>query len=114
MRAGTCDGRWLSAVMAAALLVACAGCEDSSHDSESLPSISPASVKISAAESHGLVFKVKGGTPAYAWTVANPALGTVVSAGDTAIYTSALAPGQNFVTVTDLRSNAVTATITQL
>lgn len=106
---------WALGMTVAVLLVGSVACEvTDSNDKESLPVISPSSVKVSVTTTNKLVFTAKGGTPAYVWEVSNPALGSLVDAGTTAIYTGLPVSGQNFVTVTDSKSNAVTATITQL
>ncbi len=104
--------RWplLLAMLAGMLLVQ--ACEESSDD-VSLPRITPTSVKLSAAISDQIVFTVEGGKPAYTWQVSQQGLGFIVAAENTAIYTSFAKSGQNFITVTDANSNAVTATVTQ-
>lgn len=109
--------RWLSFLMALGLLLIPAACEDDDDDDQGhneAPIIEPASVKISAAVEGEVVFTVRRGKPDYAWSLLNPALGTLVEAGDTAIYKSAPLAGVNIITVTDERSNAISATITQL
>ncbi len=103
----------LPVAVATLVLLIPTGCEDDDDDGESIPSISPVSVKIDATNSHDLVFTARGGTPDYEWKVMNTSLGTLVSAQETAIYTSKPVAGQNIVTVTDARSNAVSATVTQ-
>lgn len=93
-------------------LIAMNGCEDDDGGSSALK-LSPTFAMLDADMGTNVVFSVRGGRTPYVWTVNDEELGTLVSAGDTAIYTSEPAEGQNFVTVTDKRSNAVTATITQ-
>lgn len=84
------------------------GCE--SDDDDGL-NISPTSVRVTGATN--VAFSASGGEAPYSWSVGNAALGTVVGADDTAIYTSSGAAGQNFVIVTDGQSNSVSATVTQ-
>ena len=61
-----------------------------------------------------VVLKAQGGRPDYTWTMSDASLGTLATANETAIYTSYGAPGQNFVTVHDTDSHALTATTTPL
>jgi len=92
------------------------GCEsdDDDEDDRSIPSITPRSVNIASGAVDSVTFEVRGGTPGYAWSLTSTALGTLALVEfDEAVYTSTGASGQNFVTVTDARSNAVSATITQ-
>jgi hypothetical protein len=102
---------------AAALLLAfgmlLTGCEDDSGGTANLD-IVPASVSFPAGTATNILLTALGGSPPYTWSVNDGALGGVVDAGDTAIYTSTTAAGQNFVTVTDTDSNSVSATINQM
>jgi hypothetical protein len=99
-------------VLSAGLFLA--GCEDDSDDDGgSVIGIRPMSVTIPAGISTNILLTVSGGNPPYLWAV-NNALGSIVEAGDTAIYTSAGGAGQNFVTVTDSDLQSVTATINQI
>ena len=91
-------------------LPACELDDNSSHDDLS---ISPTSAKIIISEPKAIVLKAQGGDSPYTWTMSDTTLGSLATAQETAIYTSNPLPGQNFVTVTDAASNAVTATITQ-
>ncbi|MDP6526023.1 MAG: hypothetical protein QGI24_03315 [Kiritimatiellia bacterium] len=96
--------------------LAVAGCESSGGGGSSSGSlaISPTSVSIGALVSTNVIFTASGGTPPYNWDVDDPALGSVAGADDTAIYTSAAASGQNFVTLSDAASNSVAATVDQI
>lgn len=85
------------------------GCE--SDDDDDGLEISPTSVNITGATN--VAFSASGGAGPYSWSVDDAALGTVVGADDTAIYSSSGAAGQNFVIVTDSQSNSVSATVTQ-
>lgn len=99
-----------TALVAGAFLT---GCEDDSGSGHTLD-IEPVSVTISTVTVTNVLFTASGGEPPYTWTVNDGALGSVVDAGDTAIYTSTATNGQNFVTVTDTESNSVSATINQM
>jgi hypothetical protein len=89
------------------------GCEDGDHGPIGAPEIDPVSVSISAATATNIVFTASGGAGDYRWEVSDPALGTIVVADTIAIYSSRAAGGQNFITVTDGNTNAITATVTQ-
>lgn len=108
--------RWIYLPLAVALMLVTASCEDDDDEdeNESFPVISPSSVRLTAAEEGEVIFTVRAGTPEYTWTLLDASLGALVDAGTTAIYKSAPVAGVNIVTVTDARSNAVSATITQL
>jgi len=101
----------LCAVFALCFLAA-AGCEDDDEDTGSLRA-SPAFVRLDADTSTNVVFRAKGGSPPYTWDVDEGGLGSLVSAETTAIYTSEPVAGQNYVTVTDTKTNAFTATVIQ-
>ncbi|MCE9613703.1 MAG: hypothetical protein K8T26_05465 [Lentisphaerae bacterium] len=105
--------RALILVATAGLLIGTAACE-SDDDEDSAPSVSPASVKLTPDQTGGIVFTVDGGKPDYTWMVANPLMGSIAAAGETAIYTRTALTGLNFVFVTDANNNTVTATINQL
>ncbi len=78
--------------------------------------ISPASASLSGGALN-VSLAVAGGTPPYAWTSGNTALGTVTystSSSYVAAYTAvAGAYGQNVITVIDAESRTASATITQ-
>lgn len=86
------------------------GCEDETTGELDL---TPLSVRLRAAPVTNVSFVASGGDMPYTWTVENPSIGSLVSVGETAIYTSSAVTGRNFVTVMDAESNAVSATITQ-
>jgi len=93
------------------------GCESSDNDNDSVLStelsIIPSSLTITAATVTNVQLTATGGTSNYTWSVDKPALGSVVSQGGIAIYTSTTNVGVNFVTVTDSATNTISATITQ-
>jgi len=92
------------------------GCEvddESSSSSASSLKIAPTSVRFSAASVTNITFTASGGTTSYTWRVSDATLGTVLSSGAYAVYTSKTNSGMNFLTVTDSGTNSVSATITQ-
>ncbi|MFC1497700.1 hypothetical protein ACFLS1_04385 [Verrucomicrobiota bacterium] len=104
---------WLLAATSALVFT---GCEKDDDDDDSASSgglsITPASASLVATNTSTVTFTANGGTTPYAWNV-NNSLGSLVSSGNTAIYTATTNAGTNFVTVTDAATNAVTATVTQ-
>ena len=88
------------------------GCEDD-DDASSALAIAPASVRIASSASTNVVFRASGGTAPYTWQVDDGTLGSLVSSANTAIYTSVPVAGRNYVTVMDVNTNAMTATIIQ-
>jgi hypothetical protein len=93
-----------------------AGCEINDDDDSSSNGlvIVPVSVSFNASSPTNILFTASGGVPPYKWNVADNSLGSIVSSGTTAIYTSSTNAGRNFVTVMDAESNTVSATVNQL
>jgi len=93
------------------------GCESSSDDNGSSAAadlgVFPSSITIVAATATNIQFNATGGSSNYSWRVDKANLGSIVSQGSTAIYTSTTNTGVNFLTVTDTATNSVTASITQ-
>lgn len=104
---------WLAIPIVVGILLV--GCEnDEDGISSSGLQIVPVSVSFDSSVSTNMLFTASGGTPPYTWSVADGSLGSIVSSGTTAIYTSATNAGRNFVTVVDAESNTVSATVNQL
>lgn len=104
---------WLAVPVVIGIL---AGCEigDDDDTSSSGLLIVPVSVSFDSSRSTNILFTASGGALPYTWSVANGSLGSIVSSGTTAIYTSTTNAGRNFVTVVDAKSNTVSATVNQL
>ena len=104
---------WLFAATAAVVFTGCEKDDDDDSASSGGLSITPASASLVATNTSTATFTASGGTPPYTWHLHNSCLGSIVSSGDTAIYTATAGTGTNFVTLTDSATNSVTATVTQ-
>jgi hypothetical protein len=98
------------------------GCEDSTDDTSSSSgdstastlTVSPVAATFSASVVTTITFTASGGTASYTWSRDKTNLGSLVSAAETAIYTSTTSKGTNFITVTDAASNTVSAVVIQM
>lgn len=99
---------------AAALAALCLfwGCDDDSGLTGNEFRVNPASVTLSATD-RTVVLTAEGGEPPLAWSVTDPALGSVTESGRTVTYTRTDANGANTVRVADSRTWTAKAVITQ-
>lgn len=107
---------FFAAAMALAVLTGCENNSDVVEDdngSEGVLSVSPASVKLTAANPTNVVLTASGGAGDYKWTLASEETGSVTAKGTWAVYTSKNVVGANAVTVTDRRGNSATTRIVQ-
>jgi hypothetical protein len=75
--------------------------------------ILPGSITVSASVTNYISFVVSGSNPPYIWSVSNTDLGVLNGVGNSAVYTTYGLTGENFVVVSDVMSNSVSAAITQ-
>jgi hypothetical protein len=75
--------------------------------------ILPGSITVSASVTNYISFIVSGSNPPYIWSVSNTSLGVLNGVGKGAVYTTYGLTGDNFVVVSDVLSNSVTAAISQ-
>ena len=87
------------------------GCENDNHDRAL--SISPISVSYDISSGTNISFSASGGTAPYTWTVQRSDLGSIVGAGNQAIYSPSAVNGVNVIIVTDDDDVSVAATVTQ-
>jgi hypothetical protein len=103
------------AVALSSFILLVAGCETASQKSESSAglAVSPDSITVSASSVTNITLTASGGTEPYTWSVNNSSIGSVVGAGNSAVYTAYALTGMNFVVVSDAASNSVSAVVTQ-
>jgi hypothetical protein len=73
----------------------------------------PGSITVSASVTNYISFIVSGSNPPYIWSVSNTSLGVLNGIGNGAVYTTYGLTGDNFVVVSDVMSNSVSAAISQ-
>jgi len=106
-------GIWFVSLSICFLAVFMIGCDATSTTSTTELTIAPTSAYLSAAAVTIVTFTATGGDSNYTWTVSNSALGTLHTAGGTALYQSVAIAGTNTVTVTDGSGDIGSATVTQ-
>jgi len=96
-------------------IVGLVGCESDDDDTPSPTDlvITPAEISFPSDTITNVLFTVSNGNGNYTWTVDTPSLGSLVSSGTSAIYTSTTNSGINYIHVTDSSNNTATATIDQ-
>jgi len=102
----------LAACALCALAMLIGGCDVGSSQLSDI-TISPSSVLLDASKVSVTEFTASGGDSNYTWSLEYETLGTLYSAGLTALYQNNTNIGTNYIIVEDSSSNYAYATITQ-
>ena len=105
-------GTWFIALASCIVVAFIIGC-DSTSSSDSTLTISPSSAYLNASVSTIVTLTASGGDSNYAWYASSSSLGTLHTAGETALYQSTTNAGTNTITVTDDSGNTGSATVIQ-
>ena len=108
---------WIVVMANCVLAVLLSGCEineDTKSEANSVVTISPVSVYLSAGKVSIVEFTASGGDSNYTWSVSSNSLGVLYAADAYALYQSATNAGINEIEVVDLTGNVGSATVTQL
>lgn len=105
----------IAMVLGLVSIIGLVGCESEDDDDPSPGAlvITPSEVAIPAGTITNVLFAASNGTGNYTWNIDIPALGSIVSSGASAIYTSTTNAGINYIHLTDSSNNTTTASIQQ-
>ena len=104
----------LVVLLGLASMIVLIGCESSDDDASVAPSglsVTPSAVTIPALGVTNVLFTASNGLGSYTWSIESAALGSIVSSGNSAIYTSTTNAGINYIHVVDSSNNTATASI---